>query len=458
MQVITIDRANFLKGFSSSRYIDDKGFSSLSQGWETFRAGYEGLLLPGRSLTELSTNLADNVVASIPIYRPSAFYYYSVGHTGRFYRTQVSATLSHTALYRDTGKTYDSNSDILVFQGALYATSTTDILRSDFGFTGGDPVNNWWTGTKGKTALTAGVPHILFEANNTMYITNGNIIAGWDGTTATDALLTLPTGYVITAITIYGGYIKVAASLNYSASSSLYNTQTKIFTWGGVLPQWIREDPIDVPFVSAMRDVGGLLCIIGGYSLFVSDGFTFKQRYYDHYGGIPINWKQAVVNEGKLYWKCENGIMAYSKLYDSICQPIYTTADIKTFDIYFSDFIDIFGETNKCFRASENNFPSTFYSNYFELPQPSYIRKIDLVSNSALVENSDWSLFINDKETGLSSAYPFTYAADGAKTRRAFTGINHSTYSFRIQLQSNHSANPPIKYIKIYYEPAERHS
>lgn len=58
MKILTIDAKNFIRGQSSTKYINDKGFSPDTDSAEINRPyGSKGILYQGRSSTEYSTNL-----------------------------------------------------------------------------------------------------------------------------------------------------------------------------------------------------------------------------------------------------------------------------------------------------------------------------------------------------------------------------------------------------------------
>ena len=248
MKVITIDRKNFLKGFSMTKWTNDGGFSPESKGFEVSRGSTRGLLHNGRQLNETSTNLADNVVALTKYISGQTFGYFALGDAGKIYFTDPSPTISHTVKGTESNKTYDSNSDIIVYNNKLFFTSTNDIGQADLDFNTID--ENWWTTAKSKTALTAGVPHKLFIFNGVLYITNGNKIALHDGDadTQNDAKLTLPTGWIITDVEVFSNKIFITAS--YGTNDLTKSTPTMIFVWDGYSENWIKELPINEAAIS----------------------------------------------------------------------------------------------------------------------------------------------------------------------------------------------------------------
>jgi hypothetical protein len=233
MKSIVIDKSDFLKGASLSDYTGDKGFSPSSYGFEVDRGGSTlGLLLRGRTLTDVSTGL-DGAVVTKTKFKVSggSMKYYLVCSNGKIYETNYSSpTSNHTLKDTVTGVTFDTNSHAIVYKDGLYITSTTDIYFDNFAFSA--PAKNWWTSVKSKTALTTGVPHKMFEFGNKLYILNGNKIASWDGTTAEDEAFLLPVGYIITDAEVDNDVVYLTIVKN--ENNAFVYTETKIIVWNGI--------------------------------------------------------------------------------------------------------------------------------------------------------------------------------------------------------------------------------
>jgi hypothetical protein len=452
MRIITIDRRNFLRGMSSSQWTDEGGFSPQSKGFEISQTGLRGVLQNGRGLSEDSTNIADNVIAATKYASGSSFIYYALGSGGNIYTTDPTGTITHTVKTTDSAKTYNSFSDIIVYGGNLYATSTTDILKSDLAFSSVD--NDWWTATKSKSALTSGVPHKLFDFQGVMFITNGNKLAKWDDTTATDATLTLPTGWIITDAEIINNRIYLAAC--YGVNDTTKNTINKIFVWDGYSISWLSEIPIYEPTIAFLQQVNGLLYFFAGHSLFVSDGSSYQRVFNFPYETMAPNFHTKEVYDGVLYFKGYQGIIAYDTITKAASYPIYTTSTINVIIIGHVYYIDLYGETNKFWQCSTNNAGQSFYSNWYDLGSPHYIRKIEVVFPDALTTGSTYDFSLYDEKESLHTQ-TISYALDGGIKFKTYM-LNKLVNRFQLKITSTNSANKAIVAIRIYAEPSERHT
>lgn len=450
MPVITIDKRNFLKGMSSNQYIDDGGFSPLSKGFEVSQPGLRGVLLMGKKLNEYSTNIADNVIAATKYASGLTFIYYALGNAGKIYTTDPVGAPTHTLKTTDSAKTYNGNSDIIIYENELYATSTTDILLSNLSFSSVD--NDWWTATKSKTALTAGVPHKLFNFQGVLFITNGNKLASWDGTTAKDAALPLPAGWIITDTEIINNRIYISAT--YGLNDTTKNTDNKIFVWDGYSPSWLREIVVNEPTIAFMQEINGYLYFYSGYSLFISDGYTYS-RVYSFPDRLTPNFHTKDVYDGVLYFKGTNGIVAYDTVTKSVSYPCYSTATINVIQIGYLYYLDVYAETNKFYQGNTNNAGQSFYSNWYDFGTPYDVRKVEVLFGDALTSGATYDFVLYDEKAAINTT-TISYAVDGAIKFKPYQANVHFN---RLQLKviSTNENNKAILTIRIYVEPSEQH-
>lgn len=451
MKVITIDKSNFLKAFSASKYLDDKGFSPDSAGFEINNEYYLGLLLSGRSLTLKSSALGVSVIGSYLYNLAGTFYYYSIDKLGKLYASALS-NLTTTLKFTESVKNYSDLSDIIVYNDALFITSTTDILKSDFSFTGADPDYDWWTATLSKTALTSTVPHLLFEFNGILYITNGNKLASWDGTTANNAILTLPTGWTITAVEILNNRIYLAATQGFLSGNDTYNAPVKIFIWDGYSTSWIDEKKIKTRAINAMVEMDGLIYFFANSSLYVFDGYSYRKLRF--LGSTITKHKFAVYNSN-LYFVLANGVGCYDSLYKSFSIPVKSSKLVNVLKIGSLSNIDLITDEGKAYRCSDNNDLNPFYSNPYTFPQPIYIRKIEILFSWVLTNNTTYDIKVLDEKEATVHTKTISHTVDNAIIKKEYQ-LDQQLDAFRIEVDNNHADNSPIRWIKVYYEPSEQ--
>jgi hypothetical protein len=430
---------------------DDKGFSPLSLGFEVDRGSSLGLLSPGRSLTDYSTGLGGDVVTKTKFkLSAGSVKYYLVCSNGKIYESDPLSPPGYVLKDNVVGKTFSSDCHAIVYRDALYITSTTDIYYDDFTFTIKDL--DWWTATKSKTALTAGVPHKMFEFGKVLYILNGNKIFSWDGTTARDDAFTLPVGWIITDVEIDNDviYLTIVKNVN---DYSVYS-ETKIIVWNGISPdEWLREVPVFTTAISAIKKADQGFLFWAGLNIYFFDGYNYT--WLRQISTTP-NFNQIVAFNGKIYY-VDNGVSCYNTLFKIFSNPVYSNTTINVIDITYLDFIDIFSPNAKYYRALTNNVAGlTFYSNRYDLIN-SYIRKIIVTFSSPLATNSSYTLILYD-ETG-NSIYTNTIskALDGAKSVVIRKNLSKKLNQLQLLLTFNNAANSKIRSIVIYYEPSENY-
>ncbi len=451
MKILKIDQSNFLKGMSLSDYSGDKGFSPLSKGFEVDRRSSLGLLTPARALTEYSTNLSGNIIAKTK-YKTSggSFSYYSISSTGKVFET-IATTAAHTLKDTITGKTFTAGiSSALVFLNELFITSTDDIYRDDFTF--GVKDKTWWTVTKNKTALTAGVPHKLFDFNGKMFILNGNKIASWDGTTAVDAALTLPTGWIITDAAIDND--KIYLTITKNVNDYAWFSETKIIVWNSFSTiTWDREVNVFTPAISAIVKADQGFIFWASRDMYFFDGYNYQ---WIRYVESSPNFNQVETFGGNVYFVASNGVASYNTRLKIYTHPLYYANTILAIGICYLDYIDIFTDTAKMYRGTTNSYAgSTFISNWYDLTN-SRIRKIVYGFSSVLATNSSYSINILDETTAPIYTNTISKSLDGAKTLVVRNNLNIKLSLAQLQITFSNAANSPLRFIHIYYEPSEQ--
>lgn len=453
MKTIVLDKSSFLKGTSLTDFTGDKGFSPSSYGFEVDRTGTTlGLLSPGRALSDVSTGL-DGAVVTRTKFKVSggSMKYYLVCSNGKIYETNYSTpTSNHTLKDTVTGVTFDTNSHALVYKDGFYVTSTTDIYYDNFAFSA--PAKNWWTSVKSKTALTAGVPHKMFEFGNALYILNGNKIASWNGTTALDDAFTLPTGYIITDAEVDNDVIYLTIVKN-DSSFSIY-TETKIIVWNGIsAATWLREVNVFTPAISAIKKADQGFIFWAGGDVYFFDGYNYQ---WLRHSSSP-NFNKIIAFEGKIYFVDTYGISCYNTRFKIFSSPVYitNTVTVNTIDIVNLDYIDIFTTEPKMYRASSNSQSSvTFYSNRYLLPA-AIIRKMIFVFSTPLATNSTYTVSLIDESGSAVKTDTISKAVDGAKSVVMRNNLSVRLNLLQLSVLFGNSANSKIEYIIIFYDNSE---
>lgn len=460
MQTLTIDYRTLLKGFSRSEDYADGGFSPDSR-VEVDRDGSTyGLLACGRTLTQNSTNV-DSIVYSSVVGKLGSddVGLYAISSNGKIYYKTALYSSNHSVKHTESVKTYTANSHCIIYQNSIYITSTTDIYRDDGTFTVND--NDWWTATLTKTALTAGVPHKMFEFQNNLYILNGNKIASWNGTTAVDAALTLPTGWVIVDVAVGNDEIILLATKTYGLD---VNGTNKIFVWDSLtLTSWAREiDLLTNTVESIVKSESGYY-FFTKYYIYYSDGYSYK--LIKRYSYIELtNFNKVKLNGDIIYFITSYGVMGYNTKLNIITIPMAYGGNGTNYGIHFnivkSDIVNLYvseSGTGKHYYIVNNTAQSLFESNKYDFGQPVLIKQVEVLFKSAL--SSTNQLFI---DLGNTTSVSYQIIIDNANSRHTGRAKVVENINFRADLfffSATLQANlPPIRHIKFHYEPSERNT
>jgi len=455
MNIITINANSFLKGFSLSDYYNNGGFSPKSLGFEIDRGDYLGSLLPGRSLLDKSTNLSGNVVASVKYYKAgSGFVYYLITDSGKVFLTNNTDPINptHTLLDTITGKTFSTRSSIYSYKNGIYISSDNDIYYDDSTFSIKD--KTWWTTTKGKSALVTGVPHKIFEFDGKMYVTNGNKLVSWDGTTANESAFTLPTGWIITDVICDSENIYISAT--YQTNSQDYNSITKIYVWNSFTTiTWQKEINIFTPPITAMVKANDSIYFFSGGNMYLLNGFYDSVVWLRKCSSPTFN--QVIYYNGIIYFLEAYGLGAYNTRFKTFSHPILTSNNLYSINVALSDYFDLFSDSAKMYRCIYSTATTpTFYSNWEDL-QNGKVRKIIICFNGALPTNSQYTLDLFDETNTSVYHRVISRTTDGAVNTVTLQNISHPSpiNLAQLALTFNSATNLGIRFIKIFYEPSE---
>lgn len=150
---------------------------------------------------------------------------------GRLFKT--SGTNPETGWAEDaiTNSPTASLYDLIDFQGALLAPTSTDISR----LSAGTWTASWWQGTLAQAALTAN-PHRFFILAGAVCITDGRLIQHYDGTIV-GTPLTLPTGF-----RAEGGV--VLGEIGFVYGAQIGGGEGYVYTWDRISQNYLSRFPI----------------------------------------------------------------------------------------------------------------------------------------------------------------------------------------------------------------------
>ncbi len=467
MPILTLDQNSFLGGMSLSDFFANGGFSPNSIGFEVDRGSQLGLLLPGRDITSYTTaggvTLSGNVLTSCA--NSAGALYYLITSTGNVYKTLTSPGLiAHTL--EDTGLGTPDHS--IVYDNSVFVSLNGDIAMYSLDFTTKN--KTWWTATMGQAALNLNVPHKFFIFQGVLYMTNGNTLISFDGTTANSGALVLPTGWVITDALVDGANIYFVASYLLTTGSWDYNAQTKIFDWNSFDPnKWQAEIDIYTGPIRSMVKVDVVGQRRSVFMLFSTNAMYMVSEFYGTFTctwlrSLPSygpNYNQITINGGLIYFVTKNGIAKYNTHFNILTVPVaYNTASITALNMGYLDYIDFFTSDGNFYRSSVNNSLNApapnFYSNWVDF-QNSRINKIVVAFGSALASGSQFTLKIYDERNQNIYSRVMSYANDGAKTEINITNVspNLPVNLAQIRLSFDYVATPGIRFIKVFYTPSE---
>jgi len=268
------------------------GLSTLTSGTE---AGNVTTLIKGISRVPTSSDLAF-AVGGAKLYEITS--------------TAVSTKASDPALphtiSQDGGETGE---DVCYFQGNLYYSyNQTGQAMGDVGKydltrdAEGDFDDDWLSQVPtGKFDLTNDVPHPLLAAGNDyMYIGNGRYVSSWDGTTATEQDLDLPTGSEITDLEWNDNRLFIAA--NYPNLTGTNNNNASIFIWDGNADSWETEIKVQGR-IGALHVKNGVVFVFyqdisytGGYKLGYINGNSITDLAHFK-GALPLYYQTCTYKD-----------------------------------------------------------------------------------------------------------------------------------------------------------------
>lgn len=458
MQSFTIDKNDLSRGISISPNHNNGGFSGVRKG-VNLAVSECTLILPQPARNDLngSSVVLDDIIAftSDPTFLGNNGY--ALDEDGNFYTIDGTTV---TKRQTDSVKSYSSGTtDMKVFQGSLYATSTTDIAKL-----GGSDLtsidHDWWTVTEGKSALSSVYRHILEVVEDTMYISDGYRIHTYDGTTAVYEAMSIPTEYNITNMIVHndGRHLLVFAAETANYGHTL-RAKARCYLIDTVNLEFISEIEVDAQ-VEGSINVGGVIYVTYGSKLGYYDGggVTFLRNL-----NSSVTYKHNLANmDGILVVRDKNGLLGYGDLgLGNIFWYMYaderTTPEREFSAIYhYGDnklLTSITSRRLDLLDFDEYGGASDFETNYYSFPGKVWIRKIE-IETETLASGSDITISYLDRNGTASTITTMTYAADGAVSyKEKFYNIKTSLFKLRTAFAAGNTKG--IHKITVWYEDAE---
>lgn len=424
------------------------GLASLTAGTE---AGSVSTLIKGISKVPASSDLA-----------------FAVGGNKLYEITSTAVSVKASApvlphTIDNAGGTAELGEDVCYFQGALYYsynyTTGADVGKYTLVRDNDTNFDDDWLSAvpTGKFALGAGVPHQMINAGNDfMYIANGRYVSSWDGTTATEQDLDLPTGTVISSLAWAQNRLWIAANLP-NLTGTNKNTAS-IYIWDGNATSWEEEIRV-MGRITALHVKNGIVYVFyedisssGGYKLGYLNGTTITDLA-NFTGALPAYYQVADYKDF-IIWVSSDLIFAWGSGDKDLPIRLFQLADggYSTVGGLANPFGTPFVASNqttsyKIAKFSGYDVASNWKSLLFDITgdkNQSVINQVR-INFEVLAANArvDWSL-VNNKGATLYTD-TISYTKHGATTT-INTGLKIGAENFRLEFDyTNGNATNPVK-------------
>lgn len=170
-----------------------------------------------------------------------------------------------------SGTPTDARDRMVEFAGDMYVPTTTDMDR----LSGGTWTNPFWSAQGGASALTSGVYHGLWISPVAdLLIPDGRFVNSWDGSSATDPKLTLPSQFEITGGITEGDFAVIITKTTDS-------TEARVFHWNGTDSVVSAEYPVgtrNIVSVASYRGVPYIVTLEGQIRAWNGSGYEPVQE------------------------------------------------------------------------------------------------------------------------------------------------------------------------------------
>ena len=458
MNKLVINAKDFVLGASETDFYSDGGYSPEDKGANI--NAVKGLLYPQMLLTAKEGTVYKGIAicygrkaAEITI-NNALMGANPDNDDGYFYLVDSAGIGTQAAT--DDGRDYKAGKgDIIFFKDNFYATSTTDVALLGYDLVTGSDYD-WWHDTKGNTSLNSYCNHPLLVLDDVLYIGDANKVHTWDGSTDTEAFLTLPLEEIITAMIVYNYKIYIATEPYYNYGGD-YHVSGKIYEWDGTSSQWDN-----------VYELGDK---VNAFYVFKGQLYLFTPRFFARWNGISFIklrdvstniYKQQITDyqdylfyaEGKTL-VCFDG-QYFSYPYSNLNSSTLLAKDIDLITAGYQNYLFLnTNNANYSTTTTSGTGVSYWRANRYSFGQNCYIRKLIVELQTPLVSGSEIEFYFYDHNGTSKTIGTMTYATDGAVSIKEFKNINIKTYSIqpRVYFKVN---GKPIRQLTVEYEPTEQ--
>lgn len=316
-KTIVIDWKNISQGMSTTNFTTDGGFSIGTDPSGGTLTTINPLITPGvinfpEAPVDRSTNLTGEMLASCEDPSASAarlFVSTDSGNDGRFYESGLTGILTERGAEDTTGDYVYGKSDMIGFQGEVYVTNSTHIVRWQ-------RPNTFTYNFFSFSDSAAPHPALTFEDN--AYFGDGNELLRMATAGGTPGvILTLPANQVIVALGIDPGSGRMLISVTDQYNvNGVYNTQARVLYYDGFSNKASKVVLVD-EMITAFCNVGATMYIGYGQNLgyWTGAGIEFLRRLDIGLANEQLLYKQHFTNIGDIMYLVEKRrILAFGEV------------------------------------------------------------------------------------------------------------------------------------------------
>lgn len=470
---------DFVLGMGQSSESNDGGFSPESLGVNVI--AIPGILNAPGAVTDKSTNLTDEIIASCedPTYLGNDRYF--LDDTGAFYTwngTTLTKKVTASSDLFTQGTTdfipWNTTADGLMFYATTKAGSGGDIVRYNGNAT---LVENWWTNAAhlNQSALSSTTPWrplLVFETY--LYIGDANKLHRVDiAKTVSNGILTLGANEIISALGIDNAsgkmLIAVTTASDYSASR---NGRSKIYYYDGYSNKAIKACEVN-GLITSFVSVGNDTYVFYGnkFGQFIGSGIQHLRTLDFAIGTatLLIYPHRRTVIDNTIYIAENDSVLAYGEIVpgrkvfyyavspDTSSQNFTCLTAIGGNQLGFSYATNTFKIHNVTSIAAVDSGFSGFFSRKYKFSRPIHIHSVHIELYSAALTGTATigSLRIVD-EQGTTTLIN-TFARETGVTKQFLLSDDLGIKTRLVQLRWNWGTSQVtgVRRFIIYYDYAE---
>lgn len=457
MQSYTLKAKHFLAGESVSEWDDNGGFSPESYGLNlTYKRG--NLYFSPSPTDRGGATLTGNILASC--FDPASLGNdaYHLDDDGAFYTLNGATFTKKQTVTADTFLL--GTSELLPFQGNIYATSLTRVIQLTNNFAAVD--SSWWTG------LQPACRHPIERVEDKMYIGDLNVIQIFDGTNTSGTgagSITLPLNVNVTSLRRHPDGKNLIAfagqTIDYSHTRPnagyIYIVDTNLKTW-------VREIAIEAQ-VEGSRLVGGVVYVTYGDQLgyFTGSGIKFLKKLQTSATTYSHNMSNMedifLIRDGtniKAYGDLGRGKVWWTILKNNTNSQNINNIQYKGSKTILMAFSD--GAGNGYLQEYDMTTVGqlgSFYSNKVEFGKRVMIRKMVILHTTTNASGTSRFVITGiSQEDVTSTPIIFDKAYQSQTVFRTVIECQHECEIWQFTLGMSNDILG-FKYIRFYYEPVE---